>query len=159
MANLTHEIPNWFASLAKRTGAFGIVNRAQLTNEQFDWAIELQPAGGKTAINILVEAKQRLTPQEFLAFVDRLSQTAPKETLVVCSPTISSRVAELCRHKGVGYLDAAGNCHIQAPGLFVHIEGQPNAHRCRRKAVDPFATKSSRIARVLLSDMLRTCSA
>jgi len=45
------------------------------------------------------------------AFVDRLPQTAPQETPVVCSPTISSRVAELCRHKGVGYLDAAGNCH------------------------------------------------
>jgi hypothetical protein len=153
VANLKHEIPTWFADLAKQTEAFGVVNRVQLTNDTF--VFELRPTGGRTTIRVLVEAKQRITPREFLALADRFPQTTAKETLVVCSPTISPRVAELCRDRGVGYLDAAGNCHVQAPGLVVHIEGQPNPHRSRRKAVDPFAAKSSRIARVLLSDIHR----
>ena len=155
MTDLARDIPNWFLSLSKRTGAFGVVKRAPLASDPLDWVFELQPAGAGMSIKILVKAKQRLTPQEFLTLVNRFPRTARKETLVVCCPIISPRVAELCRHEGVGYLDAAGNCHVQAPGLMIHIEGQPNLHRTRRKAADSFATKSSRIARVLLKDVRR----
>ena len=155
MTDLTHEIPRWFAGLAKRTGAFGIVDRRRSTGSKFSWAFELQPAKGRTAFKLLVEAKQRLTPQEFLAWERCIPPSAKKEKTVICSPTISPRVADLCLDRGIGYLDAAGNCHIQAPGLFLHIEGQPNPHRSRRKAANPFATKSSRIARVLLTDVRR----
>lgn len=158
MTPLDHEIPDWFARLATRTGAFRVFDRARLTdesNEIFDWKFKLEPTTGRAKFEIQVKVRKRLTPREFLAFVQRRPETARKETLVVCSPTISPRVAELCRGEGVGYLDAAGNCHLRAPGLFIHIEGQPNPHRTRREAVDPFATKSSRIVRVLLSDVRR----
>lgn len=158
MTSLEHEIPEWFARLAGRTAAFRVARQTQLADdgsEKFGWRFELQPTGARTTIKVLIEAKQRLTPREFLSFVHRCSPAASKETLVVCSPTISPRVAELCRDQGVGYLDAAGNCHVHAPGLFIHIEGQSNPHRTRRKAIDPFATKSSRIARLLLSDVRR----
>jgi hypothetical protein len=141
--------------LAKRTGAFRIIDRTRSTGSKFDWAFQLQPVAARTTIKMVAVAKQRLTPQEFLAVESRFAQTAKNEAIVVCSPTISPRVADLCRDRGVGYLDAAGNCHIQAPGLSIHIEGQPNPHRSRRTAADPFATKSSRIARVLLTDVRR----
>ncbi len=155
MTALARDIPNWFAALAKRTGAFRVVSRTPSTNATSDWIFKLQPTGGRATIKVFVAAKQRLTPREFLAFAERFPKRAKQETLVVCSPTISPRVAGLCRESGAGHLDAAGNCHIQAPGFFIHIEGQPNPHRTRRQAADPFATKSSRIARVLLTDVGR----
>jgi len=155
MAEVKKAIPEWFTSLARRTGAFCVIDRQRSTNAGFDWAFELRLTEGETPIEVLVEAKQRVTPREFLGFVNQLDRTGRKGTLVLCSPTISPRIAELCRETGIGYLDAAGNCHVQVPGLFIHIEGQPNPYRSRRKAVDPFAMKSSRIARVLLSDVKR----
>jgi hypothetical protein len=73
----------------------------------------------------------------------------------MCSPVISSRVAEMCKLKDIGYLDAAGNCHIVGRNLFVHVEGRKNLQRVSREAVDLFAEKSSRVIRVLLSDPQR----
>jgi hypothetical protein len=31
----------------------------------------------------------------------------------------------MCQEAGIGYLDGAGNCHIQGEGLFIHVEGLP----------------------------------
>ena len=155
MVNLQREVPKWFANLAEQTKAFGVVKQVPVNDGPFDWALELRPAGGRTTIRVLAKAKQRITPREFLAFADRLLQTPTKDPIIICGPAISSRVAELCREKGVGYLDTAGNCHIHITGLLIHVEGKPTQPQDRRRSVDPFATKSSRIARVLLSDVRR----
>lgn len=41
---------------------------------------------------------------------------------------------------------------MEGPGLFIHVEGKGNLHPDTRPAGDPFATKSSRIVRLLLSE-------
>jgi hypothetical protein len=51
----------------------------------------------------------------------------------------------------VSYLDEAGNCRIAAPGLFVQLAGNKPVRAAKQSEVDAFATKSSRIVRVLLS--------
>ncbi len=141
MIDVKKAIPEWFARLATRTGAFCVVDRQHYANAELDWVIKLRPTDSAIPISVLIEARQRVTPQEFLGSVNRLKRDRTNETLVLCSASISPRVAQLCRETGVGFLDGAGNCHIQAPGLFIHIEGRPNPYRHRRKAVDPFAKK------------------
>jgi len=142
----------WLADVGEQTAAFRISDR--VANGHFDWEIKVHTTAGGPAIPIHIETKKRITPQEFLGFRQRVEQLAPKETVILCAPSISPRVAEMCRESGIGYLDVAGNCHIAAPGLFVHIEGR-QVPRQPRKASDLFAPKSSRIARVLLSDVKR----
>ena len=56
------------------------------------------------------------TPQDVLTYAARRPRLPKRAVPVLCSLTISSRVAELCRKHGIGYLDAAGNSHI--PALF-----------------------------------------
>jgi hypothetical protein len=68
---------------------------------------------------------------------------------------ISERVAELCRSQGVSYLDEAGNCRLSAPGFFLQVDGRKPVRAAKQGRVDPFATKSSRIARVLLGSPKR----
>ena len=57
---------------------------------------------------------------------------------------------ELCDQAGVGWLDLAGNAHIEAPGVLVHVEGKPNRFKRRGRPLTVFAPKSSRIVRHLL---------
>jgi hypothetical protein len=77
------------------------------------------------------------------------------EVPTLCSRVISERVAELCRAQGISYLDEAGNCRLSAPGFFLQVEGRKPVRAANRAHIDPFAVKSSRIARVLLGSPRR----
>ena len=142
----------WLFDLGEQTGAFRVQQHEG--DQDCDWKLQIQSAAGGRSVPIRIEAKGRITPLEFLGIRQRFEQLASKEAVVVCSPFISPRVTEMCRENGFGYLDSAGNCHLEAPGLFLHIEGR-KVNRPPRSAPDPFAPKSSRIIRVLLNDSQR----
>jgi hypothetical protein len=153
---LERDVPGWFHDLAQRTGAFDVTNVEPTPRAaDHDVVLHLSPATGKAPVVLLVEAKLHATPGQVLGFLGRRRDLPRRAVPVLCSPLISPRVAELCREHDVGYLDAAGNCHIAAPGLFLHVEGRAPVRRDEPKSADPFAVKSSRIVRVLLSDTRR----
>ena len=57
------------------------------------------------------------------ATVDRLgAMKAPPQ--LVFAPAIAGGTATAFAEAGIGYLDLRGNCHIDVPGYFVHIEGK-----------------------------------
>jgi hypothetical protein len=114
----------------------------------------LAPAHGGAAVTIEVEARLRLYPAEAVPVVQRVSAGAQGTPLLFC-PAISPRVAEICRDRGVGFLDQAGNCRIPAPGLFIQISGKPTVRPDTRPAVDAFAPRSSRVVRTLLTEPSR----
>ena len=151
------QVTGWFRRLADETGAFSIqkIGLAPVQRAQPGWTADvvarIRPAGQRTSLILNVETKSRITPAEALATLDRMKAAKPEGTLVLCVPAISERVAEMCRQRGIGYLDEAGNCRISGPGLFLHIHGHRNARPDTRPTVDVFATKSSRIIRVLLT--------
>jgi hypothetical protein len=152
---LERAVPGWFRRLARETGAFTVqsVSRADSSEDSsFDVAIRVRPAAGRQTILLLVEVKTRVTPQELLGLLPRLRELRRRGHPVLCSPLISPRVAELCREHGIGYLDAVGNCNFGDRGLFLHIEGRESRVRNAVRTGDPFALKSSRITRLLLSD-------
>ena len=71
---------------------------------------------------------------------------------VVVVPFMTPAAQELCRKEGVSWLDLSGNAHLKGPGVFIHIEGNPNRFTRRGRPSNLFAPKSSRVVRRLLMD-------
>lgn len=57
---------------------------------------------------------------------------------------------KLCKEAHLSWLDLSGNANIYAPGLLILIEGRPSRFKSIGRPSNPFAPKSSRIARWLL---------
>ncbi|MBI1830510.1 MAG: hypothetical protein HYR84_03555 [Planctomycetes bacterium] len=99
----------------------------------------------------MVETRARLTQREAIGVCADLKRKGKRSiAAIIACPYVSPRVAEICREHGVGYLDAAGNCDIRASGFVLQIDGRPNAAPDTRPLLNPFATKASRVARLLL---------
>ena len=153
--------PDWLRLLANETQAFEIKNvawekaaRSRSGGAAWDCAVSVLPAGDCRLVSLHIAARASLTPRIALDLIQRLKTGLPGGVPLICSPSISPRVAEVCREGGVSYLDAAGNCRISAPGLFVQISGKKNTDRDESRPAAPFSPKSSRIARLLLTDPL-----
>ncbi|MBN1448544.1 MAG: hypothetical protein JXA28_11485 [Bacteroidetes bacterium] len=74
---------------------------------------------------------------------------------VFAAPFVSDDGLDVCREEDIGCIDGAGNCLLPQPGAYVEIRGRKNQHPMRRPIRSLFSPKSSRIARVLLSDVAR----
>jgi len=150
-------VEDWLRQLAEETAAFSIEEVAAVGKKQAEgmWNPELVaklfPIDNGPPVPLEIEVKSRITPAEALGILGRMKATRKGSALVLCCPAISRRVRELCRERGIGYLDEAGNCRISVSGFFLQIEGRRNARPDTRPTVDIFAPKSSRIARILLT--------
>ncbi|QDU29540.1 hypothetical protein ETAA8_46540 [Anatilimnocola aggregata] len=145
---------DWITRLGRETNAFDVKSVVQSTKDEFAWdhsvTISLKaPNHGK--VELLVETKSQLTPKSADSILERRRWGPPHGVHLVCCPFISPRVAERLQEGQVSYIDRAGNCHLAAPGLFLHIAGRPNRSTTRSNRIDPFSKKSSRIIRTLLS--------
>jgi hypothetical protein len=69
---------------------------------------------------------------------------------LVAVPFMGEVGRKLCKEAGVSWLDLSGNTDISAPNLRILITGRPNRFKGPGRPANPFASKSSRIARWLL---------
>jgi hypothetical protein len=152
----------WLHALAERTGAFTIsdvqrlrVGRRKTHQSPWDLAVQVSPAGSSRTVRLLVEVQERLTPLVAIGILERMTAAPASGVRTLCSPSISERVADLCRSKGVSYLDEAGNCRISVPNFFLQVTGKQAARAAKQPEADPFAAKSSRVVRVLLGNPRR----
>ena len=53
----------------------------------------------------------------------RLDQSNIADSIIIAN-YVSPKMKELLVSRGIHYLETAGNCHIQADGLFLHIDGK-----------------------------------
>lgn len=99
---------------------------------------------------LLVHAKSELRPSAFPAWV--AARSLPGATQVLAMPVISRRLAEICRQHGWSWLDLAGNCCLDVPGV-LHIErlGAPPLQRSPRWGGNLKSPAAARVLRVLLS--------
>jgi hypothetical protein len=125
--------------------------RTEQLHGEYDFRVVLQSDADRQ-VTLYAEAKSRVTPQLALGMLPGLTKVPADGHPMLCTYSVSPRVAELCRKNNVAYLDEAGNCWIRTPGLYVHVTGYPSTRPDTRPAVDAFAPLSSRIARVLLGD-------
>jgi len=152
MVTTLQDIPvaQWLEQLSSETGLFSVVRTERLHGE-YDFRAVLQGDADRQ-VTLYVEAKSRVTPKLALGMLPGLGKVPADGHPMLCTYSVSPRVAGLCRQNNVAYLDEAGNCWIRTPGLYVHVTGHPSTRPDTRPAVDPFAPLSSRIARILLGD-------
>jgi hypothetical protein len=110
------------------------IPKAEITLEPkplaaFDAVITLKKADEK--IRYLVEAKPHLRHQDVGIVIIQLNHLQmalphpqPRDRILLLAPHVRRQQAVALEEAGIDYLDLAGNVHLNAPGLFVHVEGR-----------------------------------
>jgi hypothetical protein len=95
----------------------------------FDGSITVRSAG--ESIRYLVEERRHLRYQDAAVVVEQVHRLRAKlprhqarDRLLLLAPHVRAQQAAILERAGVDYLDLAGNVHLSAPGLFVHVEGK-----------------------------------
>lgn len=122
-------------------------------DQHADAVVQIGTAG-KSRARLFVHAKSDVRPGAFPAWAEQRLPPPSKEPAisVLATPFVSPRLADLCRQEGWGWIDLAGNCRIDLPGL-LHIErtGIPPVHRQPARGANLGTTAAARVLRVLLS--------
>ncbi|QKV54571.1 type IV toxin-antitoxin system AbiEi family antitoxin [Comamonas antarctica] len=71
-----------------------------------------------------VEVKRKVERLETLRFLREHAQDISQRTLLVTS-YVSQQLAQECQKQGLNFIDMAGNAHIDVPGRFVFVSGNP----------------------------------
>jgi hypothetical protein len=82
-------------------------------------------------LRYLVEEKRHLRHQDVGVIVEQLSRRRADlppdhadDRILLLAPHVRPEQAAVLERAKIDYLDLAGNAHLQAPGLFVHVEGR-----------------------------------
>lgn len=149
---------NWVEQLGRATGAFHLAHSKfdarfpGLDSKPWDAILTLRSPGVKKPLTLLVICRKQISPQIALGLLDLQVPAPAGASILIFSPSISPRVADLCRQRHICYLDAAGNCLLRAKGLYIERSGRENANPDTRPLRRLFSEKSSRITRVLLAE-------
>jgi hypothetical protein len=114
-----------------------------------DLAVQVGGEDGRRAV-FLVHVKSELRPSAFPAWAAARRRTDAMHVLAL--PIVSPRLAELCRQHGWSWLDLAGNCWLDAPGVLrIERSGAPPVRRPPRRGSSLKTPAFARVLRVLLS--------
>lgn len=91
--------------------------------------------GGNT-LRYVVELKHNLATQDVRLVAAKLEQRltmvkGPTPRGLVFAPYVRHEQAIELRARGIDYCDLIGNAHLEAPGVFVHVEGKRPAKDAR----------------------------
>jgi hypothetical protein len=96
---------------------------------RFDGIVTWETTEGP--LRYLVEEKRHLRHQDVGVVVEQLTRRRadlPAEyagdRLLLLAPHVRPQQAAILERAEIDYLDLAGNAHLHAPGLFVHVEGR-----------------------------------
>lgn len=96
---------------------------------RFDGLLAVR-VGGK-AIRYLVEEKRHFRHLDAAVVAEQLNRwraalprTYTADRILLLAPHVREQQAPVLERAGIDYVDLAGNVHLDAPGLFVHVQGQ-----------------------------------
>lgn len=105
------------------------IRAAGKTLPRFDGVLTWKAAG--RAIRYLVQEKRHLRHQDVGVVVEQLNRRRAdlppghaEDRVLLLAPHVRAQQAVALERAEIDYLDLAGNAHLQAPGLFVHVEGR-----------------------------------
>lgn len=149
---------NWLDALGSQSGAFS-VEKSKFNapmrgsgNGSWDIILTLNCRGRTKRLTLLVICRKQLTPRIAIGLLDEQRPVPSGAAVLLFSPSISPRIAEICRQRGIGYLDAAGNCLLSADGLYIERSGRENTQPNTRPLRRLFSEKSSRVSRAMLTE-------
>ena len=97
---------------------------------RFDGIVTWETPEGRP-LRYLVEEKRHLRHQDVGVIVEQLNRRRAdlpaehaEDRLLLLAPHIRPQQAAVLERAEIDYLDLAGNAHLHAPGLFVHVEGR-----------------------------------
>lgn len=152
---------NWLEHLGGETGAFRLTgSRFNASfrgsgDDRWDIVLTVDCPGHRKPLTLFVICRKQMSPRIALGLPDARVSVPRGGAIVLFSPSISPRVAEICRQRGLGYLDAAGNCLLRAGGIYIERSGRENAQPDTRPLRRLFSQKSSRVTRALLAEPRR----
>jgi len=103
-----------------------------------DFRVEIKPGSNTAQVSAAIRTLKSLEPLP--------ERTSP----LIVVPCMGAVGRNLCKREGISWLDLSGNADISAPNLRILIDGRPNRFKTPGRPSNPFAPKSSRIARCLL---------
>jgi hypothetical protein len=112
-----------------------------------DYVIQFR---GETLIGEYKRSSDVASVAQAIEQVKETVQGSGDEPLLVV-PYMGEKGAERCRKEGVGWMDLSGNADLSTDSFLVHVEGKPNQFKQKGRPSNPFAPKSSRISRFLLT--------
>lgn len=80
----------------------------------------------------------------------RRNGSRTSQVALLAVPFMGEAGRRICSESDVSWLDLSGNARIDARGVHVRVEGKQNRFKRRGRPSNPFAPKSSRVARWLL---------
>jgi hypothetical protein len=117
----------------------------------------VEASAGRRRIVLLVGVRSSGEPRMIQRFAGevRSGGEVREGHPVMVAPFVSSRGRDLCRLLGLGFIDAAGNAHLNVPGLLVERIGRKNPRRERRELRALFSKKASWVSRRLFAEPSR----
>ena len=125
----------------------------------FDARLQIEPPGGGPYTELLISAKQSVTPRAVERAIgpvhNILAHTHHPPTMLVVAPWISSRAQAELRDRHIGYIDLTGNVSLSVsnPSIRILTHGATNAPRGSGagspKAVTLAGPRAGRIVRFL----------
>jgi len=112
--------------------------------------LELERGG--TSVRFGAVVKHTVRPSTVALVADRLRHLPHEQPVLLVTGFASARTAELLRARGISFLDAAGNAHIDTPTLLVSIEGRRPAPSSATKTRDRVGVAALQVMFVLLRD-------
>jgi hypothetical protein len=96
---------------------------------RFDGILTRNTADGR--LRYLVEEKRHFRHQDVAVIAEQLIRRRAElpaehadDRLLLLAPHVRPQQAAVLERAQIDYLDLAGNAHLHAPGLFVHVEGR-----------------------------------
>lgn len=119
-----------------------------LAGESYRPDIMVEVAG----FRFIVEFKASSLVASLSAGIEQLERypAKPDEIRLLVTFFMGKSGMEKCAEKGISWLDLSGNVDVTAPGLRLYVRGEKNKFITPGRKENPFAPKSSRIARHLL---------
>ncbi len=100
-----------------------------------------------------IEAKTSSSPGTIASVAGHLQALADEDAIpVLVVPYMTPAGAKAAAARRINWIDLSGNASLRDEGLYVWVQGQPNAFATRGRPASPFAPKSSRVARTMLLD-------
>jgi hypothetical protein len=97
--------------------------------ERFDGLLVLRVAG--KVVRYLLEEKRHFRHEDAAVVAEQLNRrraALPRahadDRILLLAPHVRDQQAPVLERAGIDYIDLAGNAHLNAPGLFVHVQGR-----------------------------------
>ncbi|MFQ5897369.1 MAG: type IV toxin-antitoxin system AbiEi family antitoxin [Candidatus Methylomirabilia bacterium] len=142
-----------------------IFPKAKSWEEVADSRVGSQPADlivkfqmGQVDHTLVLEVTGLGQPKQIREAITRLSEIRrelPGAYPVAVSGYISPQSAAILRQNGLGHLDLSGNCYLALENVLIEKEGKPNLRPSTHPLKSLFASRATRVARVLLVHPLR----